>query len=136
MNHESNIHEILASTKTIALVGASNKPERDSHHVMEFLLSKGYRVIPVNPGLAGSTIHGQTVVASLADIHEPVDMVDIFRNTEDAAKTIDEALALKDVLQLKTLWCQLGVVPFEAAQRAENAGLTVVLDKCPAIEWR
>lgn len=136
MNHESNIHEILASTKTIALVGASNKPERDSHHVMEFLLSKGYRVIPVNPGLAGSTIHGQTVVASLADIHEPVDMVDIFRNTEDAAKTIDEALALKDVLQLKAIWCQLGVVPFEAAQRAENAGLTVVLDKCPAIEWR
>lgn len=136
MTTEPNIHDILSTTKTIALVGASPKEIRPSNQVMEFLLSKGYRVIPVNPGLAGATIHGQTVVASLADIHEPVDMVDIFRNTDDAAKTIDEALALKDALQLKTIWCQLEVTPHEAAARAEEAGLQVVMDKCPKIEYQ
>lgn len=123
------------STKTIALIGASNKPERASHHVMQFLLTRGYRVTPVNPGLAGQTIHGQTVVASLADCTAPIDMVDIFRNTDDAAKVIDEAIALKDKLHIKTIWCQLGVTPVDAAKRAEAAGLTVVMDRCPAIEW-
>lgn len=129
------IQHLAASTKTIALIGASNKPERPSHHVMEFLLARGYRVTPVNPGLAGQRIHGQTVVASLADCTAPIDMVDIFRNTEDAVKVIDEAIALKNKLQLKTIWCQLGVSPVEAAKRAEAAGLTVVMDRCPAIEW-
>lgn len=127
---------LAGSTRTIAMVGASNKPERPSYGVLRFLLSQGYRVIPVNPGLAGQEIRGCQVVASLADIAEPVDMVDIFRNTEDAAKVIDEAIALKDKLQLKTIWCQLGVMPAEAGKRAEAAGLNFVMNHCPAIEWR
>jgi predicted CoA-binding protein len=130
------IPDIQHSTKTIALIGASNKPERPSYHVMEFLLARGYRVMPVNPGLVGQVIHGQKVYGALADCPAPVDMVDIFRNTADAASVIDEAVALKDRLQIKTIWCQLGVTPHEAAVRAEAAGLAVVMDRCPAIEWR
>lgn len=128
--------DIQGTTKTIALVGASNKPERPSYGVMRFLLGRGYAVLPVNPGLAGGEIQGQTVYASLADIRQPVDMVDIFRNTEDAAKVVDEAIALKDQLQIKTVWCQLGVTPREAGERAKAAGLTFVMDRCPAIDWR
>lgn len=128
--------DIQHSTRTIALIGASNKPERASNGVMKFLLSKGYTVYPVNPGLHGQEIHGQPVYVSLAECPEPVDMVDIFRNTEDAALVIDEAIALRHRLQIKTIWCQLDVTPHEAAKRAEAAGLTVVLDRCPAIEWR
>lgn len=127
---------IQHSTRTIALIGASHKPERASHGVMRFLLSKGYTVYPVNPGLHGQELLGQPVYASLAECPAPVDMVDIFRNTEDAAMVIDEAIALRHTLQIKTIWCQLGVMPMEAAERARAAGLQVVLDKCPAIEWR
>lgn len=128
--------DIQHSTRTIALIGASNKPERASNGVMKFLLSKGYTVYPVNPGLHGQEIHGQPVYVSLAECPEPVDMVDIFRNTADAALVIDEVIALRHRLQIKTIWCQLGVTPHEAAKRAQAAGLTVVMDKCPAIEWR
>ncbi|MFM9891084.1 MAG: CoA-binding protein [Rickettsiales bacterium] len=124
------------TTRTIALVGASNKPERASYGVMAFLLSKGYVVYPVNPVLAGQEIQGQKVYASLEDCPAPIDMVDIFRNNEDAAKLIDEAIALKEKLQLKTIWCQLGVTPVDAAKRAQEAGLAVVMDRCLAIEWR
>ena len=124
------------STRTIALIGASNKSERPSFGVMQFLLSRGYTVHPVNPGLAGQEIQGRRVYASLGDVPAPVDMVDIFRNTEDAAAVIDEAIALKDRLAIKTIWCQLGVVPVAAGKRAEAAGLNVVMDHCPAIEWR
>lgn len=127
---------LAKTTKTIALIGASNKPERASNHVMAFLLQRGYTVYPVNPGLAGQTIHGQLVYESLAALPPPIDMVDIFRNTEDAANVIDEVILLREKLSIKTIWCQLGVVPHEAARRAEAVGLTVVLDKCPAIEWR
>ena len=127
---------IQQTTRTIALIGASNKPERASHGVMRFLLSKGYVVHPVNPGLAGGELLGQKVYASLADVPPLVDMVDIFRNTEDAAKVVDEAIALKDQLQIKTVWCQLGVTPREAGERAKAAGLNFVMDQCPAIEWR
>lgn len=127
---------IRRSTKSIALVGASNKPDRASYRVMWFLLGQGYAVHPVNPGLAGQLVHGQEVYASLADCPAPIDMVDIFRNTDDAAKVIDEAVALKDRLQIKTVWCQLDITPHEAAARAEAAGLQVVMDRCPAIEWR
>lgn len=127
---------IKETTRTIAMVGASNKPERASYRVMEFLLSKGYTVYPVNPSLHGQKIHGQPVYVSLAECPAPVDMVDIFRNTEDAAFVIDEAISLRHSLQIKTIWCQLGVTPKEAAGRAEAAGLTVVMDRCPAIEWR
>lgn len=124
------------STRTIALIGASNKPERASHGVMGFLLSRGYTIYPVNPGLAGQEIQGQRVYASLADCPAPIDMVDIFRNTADAATVIDEAIACKDRLHIKTIWCQLGVTPHEAAARAQAAGLQVVMDRCPAIDWR
>lgn len=132
----TDLAHIRRTTRTIALVGASNKPERASHRVLEFLLSREYTVYPVNPGLAGQALLGQKVYASLADCPAPVDMVDIFRNTEDAADVVDEAARLKEQLGIRTVWCQLGVVPTEAARRAEAAGLTVVLDRCPAIEWR
>ncbi|MEJ0009377.1 MAG: CoA-binding protein [Alphaproteobacteria bacterium] len=128
--------QIARESRSIALVGASNKPERPSYGVMRFLLARGYAVHPVNPGLAGQELQGRKVYASLADVPAPVDMVDIFRNTQDAARVIDEAIALKDALGIRTVWCQLGVTPVEAGRRAEAAGLTVVMDRCPAIEWR
>ncbi len=132
----ANTQHIAATTSTIALVGASDKPDRPSYEVMHFLIANGFKVYPVNPVLAGQELQGQKVYAALADLPAPVDMVDIFRNTEAAAEIIDQAIAMKEKLAIKTIWCQLGVTPREAAARAEQAGLTVVLDKCPAIEWR
>lgn len=128
--------QLAHKVKTIALVGASDKPERPSFGVMKFLLDRGYKVVPVNPVQAGEEILGQVVVASLADILGPIDMVDIFRNTDSAAEVIREAIIRKDTLEIKIIWCQLGVVPQEAAAEARDAGLIVVMDKCPAIEWR
>lgn len=130
------MQDIEHRTRTIALIGASHKPERASHGVMKFLLSKGYIVYPVNPGLHGQELLGQPVYSSLAECPAPVDMVDIFRNTQDAATVIDEAIALRHALQIKTVWCQLGVTPVEAGERAKAAGLNFVMDRCPAIEWR
>ncbi|HMT43652.1 MAG TPA: CoA-binding protein [Chakrabartia sp.] len=130
LNDDTAIKALLESTRTIALVGASPKAERDSNRVMGFLLAQGYRVIPVNPGLAGQSIHGQTVMATLADIGEPVDLVDIFRNSDAADETVDEAIAAG----AKAVWMQLGVVNATAAARAEAAGLQVVMDRCPKIE--
>ena len=123
-------------TKTIALIGASNKPDRPSHGVMRFLLSRGYTVYPVNPALHGQEILGQPVYVSLAECPASIDMVDIFCNTEAAAQVIDEAITLRHALSIRTIWCQLGVTPRAAAKRAEEAGLAVVMDRCPAIEWR
>ncbi len=135
MEHTDPIR-LAHTVRTIALVGASDKPERASFEVMRFLLQRGYHVVPVNPVLAGDEIHGQLVYGSLAEVPSPIDMVDIFRNTESAAETIREAIVLKEKLQLKIIWCQLGVTPHVAAAHAEEAGLIVVMDRCPAIEWR
>lgn len=130
---DDEIRDILKSVKTIALLGASPKPERPSNGVMAFLLSKGYHVIPVNPGQAGKQIHGETVVAHLADIKEPVDMVDVFREPFALPGIVDEVLAMET--RPSVLWTQLGVVHEEAGERAGEAGLQVVMDRCPAIEY-
>lgn len=130
---DDQIRDILKSVKVIALLGASPKPERPSYGVMRYLLSKGYRVIPVNPGQAGKDIHGQRVVARLADIGEPVDMVDVFRESAALPGIVDEILALET--RPSVLWTQLGVVHEDAGRRAQEAGLQVVMDRCPAIEY-
>lgn len=131
---DAEIASILRDTRTIALVGASPQPARPSFAVMRFLVARGYRVLPVNPGLAGGTIQGLPVFASLADLPEPVDMVDVFRNSEAAGSVVDEALALAP--RPRVIWMQVGVSNPAAAARAEAAGLRVVMDRCPKIEYR
>lgn len=128
---DAEIRAILQDVKTIALVGWSPKPDRPSHRMAAFLASRGYRVIPVNPGVAGQQALGETVRASLSEIEGPVDMVDIFRRSEDVPPVVDEALTLPG---LKSIWMQLGVTHAEAAAKAEAAGVQVVQDRCPAIE--
>lgn len=132
MNDDARIREILASVKTIALVGWSPKPDRPSHGVAAFLAAKGYRVIPVNPGQAGQLALGEVVRASLYEIKDPVDMVDIFRRSEEAGAVVDEALAAFP--DLKAVWMQLGVEDPAAAARAEARGVAAVMNRCPAIE--
>lgn len=138
MNHDryerQYIDGILEGTRTIALLGASPNPARPSHGVMGFLLSKGYQVFPVNPGQAGKQILGQTVYARLADVPQPVDMVDVFRAAEFLDGVVDEALALET--PPKVIWGQLSVRDDKAAAKAEAAGIKVVMDRCPAIELR
>ncbi len=135
MNHDhysdAYIKDILSRTKTIALVGASPKPNRPSHGVMAFLQARGYRVIPVNPASAGATILGETCRASLADIDEPIDMVDMFRVADAAPGVVEEAIAV----HARTLWMQQGIRHDGAAAAAEAHGIDVVMDRCPAIEY-
>jgi uncharacterized protein len=137
MNHDSYpdayIRGILNTVKTIAMVGLSPKDNRPSYFAFKYLLERGYRMIPVNPGQAGGEILGQKVYAKLADIPEPVDMVDIFRASKYAMGVVKEALALKPRPQV--IWMQLGVRDDEAAKLAEDAGLKVVMNRCPKIEY-
>jgi uncharacterized protein len=127
---DAKLRDLLKSTHTIALVGASPKPDRASHGVMAFLQRSGYRVIPVNPVAAGTTILGETVVATLADIKEPVDMVDVFRRAEDTPEVAEEAVAIG----AKSLWLQLGIANDDSARIGTEGGLDVVMDRCTAIE--
>jgi predicted CoA-binding protein len=137
MNHDSysdeTIQRILKSVRTIAIVGASNNNARPSYFVLKYLLSRGYRLFPINPGLAGKDILGARAYAKLADVPEPLDMVEIFRNSAAASGIVDEALKL-DPLP-KVIWMQLGVRNDEAAARAEERGIEVVMNRCPKIEY-
>jgi len=137
MNHDSYpdtyIRGILNTVKTIAMVGASEKENRPSYFAFKYLLERGYRMIPVNPGHAGDTMLGQRIYARLADIPEPVDMVDIFRASQYALPVVQEALALKPRPQV--IWMQLGIRNDEAAALAEANGLKVVMNRCPKIEY-
>jgi predicted CoA-binding protein len=134
LDHESYpddyLRGILESVRTIAVVGASSRRERPSHRVMAYLQRRGYRTIPVNPNAAGGTINGERCYASLAEVPEPVDMVDVFRRPEFAGGVVDEAITVG----AKVVWMQLGVRDDAAAARAEDAGLEVVMNRCPAIE--
>jgi len=130
LNDPGEIADLLRNTRTIAMVGASDRPDRPSYGVLRFLLGKGYKVIPVNPQLADRSIHGQPVIATLAEVGEPIDLVDIFRNSAAAGPVIDEAIAVG----AKAVWTQLGVFNDEAVGRAEAAGLKAVVNRCPAIE--
>ena len=134
MDHEtypdSYLRDILTVVRTIAIVGASPRRARPSHGVMAYLQHHGYRAIPVNPNAAGGTINGETCYARLADVPEPIDMVDVFRRSEAAGGAVDEAI----VVGAKVIWMQLGVRDDAAAARAEASGIKVVMNRCPAIE--
>ena len=137
MNHnaydDTYIRGILDTVKTIAMVGISPKDNRPSFFAFKYLMDRGYRMIPVNPGQAGGRILGQKVYAKLSDIPEPVDMVDIFRSSEHAVPIVKEALTLNPKPQV--VWMQLTVRNDEAAKLAEDAGLKVVMNRCPKIEY-
>jgi predicted CoA-binding protein len=117
------------------MVGASPNEVRPSYFAMKYLLDKGFKIVPVNPGVAGKEILGQKAYANVSDLPPPVDMVDIFRNSEAAGPITDEVIANKERLGVKVLWMQLGVINEAAARRAEAAGLTVIMNRCPKIEY-
>lgn len=127
IQHADELRSLLTRVHTIALVGASEKPQRPSHEVMAYLQRQGYRVIPVNPRLAGQSLLGETVYASLSDLPGPVDMADLFLAPERTDAVIDEAIALG----IPAVWLQIGVINPAGAARASDAGLTVVMDRCP-----
>ena len=127
---DAEIKDLLENARTIALVGASDRPDRPSYRVMATLQAHGYRVIPVNPQITGQHVHGEFVFRDLAQLGDPIDIVDIFRRSEAAGEAVDQAIAIG----AKAVWMQLGVVNQAAAARAEAAGLKVVMDRCPAID--
>ncbi|PWC28856.1 CoA-binding protein [Teichococcus aestuarii] len=127
---DETIREVLLNTRRIAVVGASANPARPSNEVTRFLVGRGFEVTPVNPGLAGQVLHGSAVAASL-EAAGPLEMVDIFRRSEEAGAVVDEAIRLG----ARCVWMQLGVVDQAAAERARAAGLVAVMDRCPVIEW-
>jgi predicted CoA-binding protein len=130
LTRDQDIKALLERTRTIALVGASDRPDRPSYEVMAVLQRHGYRVFPVNPQITGEHVHGEYVWRELGQIGESIDLVDIFRRPEAAGEAVDQAIAAG----AKAVWMQLGVINEAAAARAEAAGLTVVMDRCPAIE--
>jgi len=131
---DADLAALLQSARVFAVVGASPKPERPVYGVMDRLIAKGYTVVPVNPGQAGGEILGQKCYATLADVPAPADIVDIFRTSDAALGVVQEAIVNKDRLGLKAVWMQIGVINKEAARLASDAGLTVVMDRCPKIE--
>jgi hypothetical protein len=130
LERDEDIKALLEETRTIAMIGASDRPDRPSYGVMAYLQSRGYRVIPVNPQITGEHIHGEFVFRDLSQIGDPIDLVDIFRRPMAAGEAVDEAIAAG----AKSVWLQLGVINEEAAARAEAAGLKVVMNRCPKIE--
>ena len=131
LSSDQAIADVLRTVKTVALLGASNKPQRPSYRVMQFLLSHNFKVVPVNPVLSGTELLGQRVYGSLAEVPCPIDMVDVFRNASHLPAIVDEAIGLG----IDTLWTQLDVIDENAAAHAERHGIRVVMDRCPAIEW-
>ncbi|WP_174274153.1 CoA-binding protein [Sphingomonas bacterium] len=129
---DEDVRQLLTETRTIAVVGASDRPDRPSWGVMRVMQDWGYRILPVNPQISGEHVHGEYVWRELGQIGEPIDMVDIFRQPGAAGDAVDEAIAAG----AKSVWMQLGVINGAAAARAEVAGLKVVMDRCPAIELR
>ena len=129
---DAEIRSLLEGARTIAMVGASDSPDKPSWGVMQALQEHGYRVIPINPRITGEHVHGEYVWRDLAQIGEPIDIVDIFRRSEDVPGIVDEAIAAG----AKAIWMQLGVISPEGATMAEAAGLQVVMDRCPKIELR
>jgi len=128
---DDEIRDTLLTTRRVAVVGASDRPERPSWGVARFLVDRGYDITPVNPGIAGRSLHGATVAGQL-EAAAPLDMVDVFRRSQDAGAVVDEAIRLG----ARTVWLQLGVVDDAAGVRARAAGLRFVQDRCPVIEWR
>ena len=130
LTRDEDIADLLRRTRTIAMIGASDRPDRPSYGVMRFLQQHGYRVFPVNPQITGEHVHGEYVWRELSQIGEPIDLVDIFRRPLAAGEAVDEAIAAG----AKAVWLQIGVINHEAAARAEAAGLHVVMDRCPKID--
>jgi predicted CoA-binding protein len=130
LNNDEDIAELLTTSRTIAMIGASDRPSRPSHGVMKFMQEHGYRVIPINPQITGEHVHGEFVWRELSQIGEPIDIVDIFRRPEAAGEAVDQAIAVG----AKAVWLQLGVINEVAAAKAEAAGLKVVMNRCPKIE--
>ena len=130
LTRDEDIYDLLANTRTIAMVGASDRPSRPSYGVMAYLQSRGYRVLPVNPQITGEHVHGEYVWRELAQLGEPIDLVDIFRRPQAAGEAVDQAIAVG----ARAVWMQIGVINHDAASRAEAAGLKVVMDRCPKID--
>ncbi|HET9510230.1 MAG TPA: CoA-binding protein [Sphingomonas sp.] len=130
LTRDEDIKALLEDARTIAVVGASDRPDRPSYGVMKRLQDHGYRVIPVNPQITGEHVHGEFVFRELGQLGDPIDIVDIFRRPQAAGEAVDEAIKIG----AKAVWMQLGIVNDDAAARAEAAGLKVVMDRCPAIE--
>jgi predicted CoA-binding protein len=130
LTRDEDIAELLAGARTIAMIGASDRPDRPSYGVMKFLQAHGYRVIPVNATITGEQVHGEYVWRELSQVGVPIDIVDVFRRPDAAGDAVDQAIAAG----ANAVWMQLGVINEEAAARAEAAGLKVVMDRCPKIE--